>query len=483
MSRDAQLSRRRPDRCDPVGHQGRAAAWRPSEHGPGLERRRPAALLPDQPARRPPLPAGRPPALPGRGRDRRRSTSTVAGDAASWGGQRAGARSGGSRPVRPRPATARRCRHRPTRSTAGAPSSSTCGPARSVARSINAPGDPDEDARARVREPSATRYGHHLVAIWEVRGDRLVAARRRRRRPGAVDRPAARSTCRARSACSAAPWRSPPAATGAAESASADPSRRRAGRSLTSPSCRTAEPELAAAIPGADGPWGALLVVGETRGIARPRVDRDLVAGRRRRPRRRSSASPAAGRASATCSTAPRRSAASPATSAAGSTSTGSWPASSTTRWCCSRAIAPPSSSSRPDGRVAAEVSRGLSPAYLNGVRDFPARSLPAAAVAARRPLFAVGYRDDPRGERRPGRGRPGGLRHARAPRRSSTAPSCSGCSTSTTTSRTRGPPTSSTRWRRWRPRRASRSGPPRTTSRWRPGRPSSSRSSSSARA
>ena len=31
--------------------------------------------------------------------------------------------------------------------------------------------------------------------------------------------------------------------------------------------------------------------------------------------------------------------------------------------------------------------------------RDFPARSLPSLAVAARRPMFAGGYRDDPRGE------------------------------------------------------------------------------------
>jgi diguanylate cyclase (GGDEF)-like protein/excisionase family DNA binding protein len=50
------------------------------------------------------------------------------------------------------------------------------------------------------------------------------------------------------------------------------------------------------------------------------------------------------------------------------------------------------------DGRSVAEVSRGLSAAYLSAVREFPDRSLPAAAVAARRPLFATGYRDDPRG-------------------------------------------------------------------------------------
>jgi diguanylate cyclase (GGDEF)-like protein/excisionase family DNA binding protein len=50
------------------------------------------------------------------------------------------------------------------------------------------------------------------------------------------------------------------------------------------------------------------------------------------------------------------------------------------------------------DGKAVAEVSRGLSPGYLQTVREFPARSLPALAVAARRPMFAGGYRQDPRG-------------------------------------------------------------------------------------
>ncbi|HEY0444203.1 MAG TPA: GAF domain-containing protein [Candidatus Limnocylindrales bacterium] len=50
------------------------------------------------------------------------------------------------------------------------------------------------------------------------------------------------------------------------------------------------------------------------------------------------------------------------------------------------------------DGKAVAEVARGLSQTYLNSVRDFPPRSLPGAAITARRPLFAIGYRDDPRG-------------------------------------------------------------------------------------
>ena len=48
-------------------------------------------------------------------------------------------------------------------------------------------------------------------------------------------------------------------------------------------------------------------------------------------------------------------------------------------------------------GQASAVVSRGLSQRYLQSVVDFPSRSLPALAVAARRPMFATGYRNDPR--------------------------------------------------------------------------------------
>jgi diguanylate cyclase (GGDEF)-like protein len=51
----------------------------------------------------------------------------------------------------------------------------------------------------------------------------------------------------------------------------------------------------------------------------------------------------------------------------------------------------------RPAGETVAEVSRGLSQTFLNAVRHLPARSLATAAIAARKPLFAVNYRDDPR--------------------------------------------------------------------------------------
>jgi diguanylate cyclase (GGDEF)-like protein/excisionase family DNA binding protein len=52
----------------------------------------------------------------------------------------------------------------------------------------------------------------------------------------------------------------------------------------------------------------------------------------------------------------------------------------------------------RSDGTIVAEVARGLSAAYLSSIRDFPKPSLAAAAMAARRPLFAVNYADDPLG-------------------------------------------------------------------------------------
>ena len=51
------------------------------------------------------------------------------------------------------------------------------------------------------------------------------------------------------------------------------------------------------------------------------------------------------------------------------------------------------------DGQSVAEVSRGLSSTFLASVRSPQPRSLPAAAVAARRPLFAIDYQHDPRGE------------------------------------------------------------------------------------
>jgi len=46
----------------------------------------------------------------------------------------------------------------------------------------------------------------------------------------------------------------------------------------------------------------------------------------------------------------------------------------------------------------AAEVSRGLSASYLDVARKTHDRTLASSAIAEQRPLFSVGYRDDPRG-------------------------------------------------------------------------------------
>ncbi len=52
----------------------------------------------------------------------------------------------------------------------------------------------------------------------------------------------------------------------------------------------------------------------------------------------------------------------------------------------------------RGNAPAVAEVSRGLSASYLASVRDFPKVTIATDAVEARRPLFAVDYRNDPRG-------------------------------------------------------------------------------------
>ncbi len=129
---------------------------------------------------------------------------------------------------------------------------------------------------------------------------------------------------------------------------------------------------------------------------------------------------------------------------------------------------------------MTAEVTRNLSAAYVASVRDFPERSLPAAAVAALQPLFAVDYRNDPRGE---------GVRAAVVQEGFDTlctAPLMDGTHLLGLLNVYHDRPhhwtTGRARYRsgRWRPRRASRSRPRRTSSGWRRGPPSSSRSSSS---
>jgi diguanylate cyclase (GGDEF)-like protein/excisionase family DNA binding protein len=49
------------------------------------------------------------------------------------------------------------------------------------------------------------------------------------------------------------------------------------------------------------------------------------------------------------------------------------------------------------DHQVRAEVTRGLSPMYLNAIRDLDSLALAAEATALRRPVFALGFKEDPR--------------------------------------------------------------------------------------
>ena len=134
-------------------------------------------------------------------------------------------------------------------------------------------------------------YGHHLVVAWELRGDRLaprafagadLAGPHRLvdlpSRYGVLGRTLELAAGRARSS------RTP--AAGA-------PARRHRPRTRRSPSSPTTGRSWPSPIPGADGPWGVLLIVGETGGLARsarprgrPRRRRRARRDRQRRPTR-----------------------------------------------------------------------------------------------------------------------------------------------------------------------------------------------------
>ena len=294
---------------------------------------------------------------------------------------------GGSPPARARPAVAHGVdpldaeRHHLDLSVASA-----------VIRTITALDDPDEGLETAVRAVRDA-YGHHLVAIWQTRGDRLVA----------------RAVA---SADVAGPYRLADVSTrfgilGQTLAMAAD--RQGSGRAplpailLDEPDGTTpailpdGRPQLAVAIPGGREPWGALLIVGETPGslgardIDIGRVVADAVGALMGGARRADEVAHLLHRAEALSRVA----------SDIGS------------RLDLDRILSGLVDHAmvlfegdrgavfmlRPDGQAVAEVSRGLSSAYLDSIRVLPARSLPSAAMAARRPLFSVGYHDDPRGE------------------------------------------------------------------------------------
>ncbi|MDO8484116.1 MAG: GAF domain-containing protein, partial [Candidatus Limnocylindrales bacterium] len=240
-------------------------------------------------------------------------------------------------------------------------------------------------------------YGHHLVAIWAVRGDRLM--------PCAVASSNPAESVR----LTDLPRRF--GILGAALDAGDGRDRRGRGMErraergalLTSPLDEATlpvlpggRPELAVPIPGGDGPWGVLLIVGEGAGslgqrdLEAARVVADGVAA----------LVEASGRAEEIAHLRHRAEALRRVASDIG----GRLDLERILSGLVDHAMVLFEGDGAavllrdPDGRITAEVSRGLSAEYLKSVREFPARSLPAAAVAARRPLFSVGYRDDPRG-------------------------------------------------------------------------------------
>jgi diguanylate cyclase (GGDEF)-like protein/excisionase family DNA binding protein len=242
-------------------------------------------------------------------------------------------------------------------------------------------------------------YGHHLVAIWEARGERLVPRAVASAKPAeplrVADLPIRFGILGEALATSGAPSR---------RAAGGDPLEWSDGGALltdplhdgTLPVLADGRPELAVPIPGRGQAWGALLIVGEGAGSLAP-ADLDTA---RAIAESVAALVESAGRADEIAQLRHRADALRRVASDIGS------------RLDLDRILSGLVDHAmvlfegdgaavflrRADGQITAEVSHGLSSEYLTSVRDFPPRSLPAAAVDARRPLFSVGYRDDPRG-------------------------------------------------------------------------------------
>ena len=265
--------------------------------------------------------------------------------------------------------------------------------AASISRLVNS-GDEADDALLAAVRAVRDAYGHHLVAAWELRGDRLtpravdgvdVAGQHRLvdlpSRYGILGRVLDLAAGGTRTDRQPLPGL---LLTDAAED-------------LALAVIADDRPELAVAIPGQHGPWGVLLIVGEAAGSLGPRdldvarVAADGLAAIVSGARRADEVAHLLHRAEAL-----RR--------VAGDIGS---------RLDLDRILSGLVDHAmvlfegdraavfliHGDGHVTADVSRGLSAAFVASVREFPPRSLPAAAVVARRPLFSVDYRNDPRGE------------------------------------------------------------------------------------
>ena len=257
--------------------------------------------------------------------------------------------------------------------------------------------DGTSDALAAAVQVIRNAYGHHLVALWQDRSDRLILG------SVAADDPA-----------EAARLTDLPRHFGILGSAlDADAARTRrprderlgavvvvapvaAVRDGPLPVLADGRPELAVAIPGNDGPWGVLLIVGDGQGalgsrdVQAARAVADAVGSLIQSTARADEIQQLRHRADAL-----RRVASDIGSRLDLDQILAGLVDHAMVLFSGDRAAV---FLQRQDGHVTAEVSRGLSPAYLNRVRDLPSRSLLAAAVAARTPLFSVHYRDDPRG-------------------------------------------------------------------------------------
>ena len=226
-----------------------------------------------------------------------------------------------------------------------------------------------ERAMALIRDA----YDHHLVALWELRDDRLVP------RAVAVADPRGRSgwsSGRRRSASSARRSARPRRGD---ELATASDGPRRA---VPCRSCRAADRSSRPRSSASDGPWGVLHLVAETPASLPPLaaevaavIARTPRRDRRRRPQREDAVGRQLHRAEAL-----RR--------VAGDIGS---------RLDLDRILSGLVDHAmvlfeadrgavflrHPDGTVTAPISRGLSASFLSSVRDFPANSLPAEAVAA----------------------------------------------------------------------------------------------------
>ena len=219
-------------------------------------------------------------------------------------------------------------------------------------------------------------YDHHLVGVWEVRGDSLV--------PRAVAGPLTVRLVEL------------PRSFGTVGAALASSEGRAFDGDPASSVGGEHRPEIASVIPGEHGPWGVLLVVGDGRGSIND-SDVDVVVAA-------AEAVGAAVRAARAADEVAHQLHRADALRRVAGDIGGRLDLDQILTGLVEHAMVLFEADRAavflrsPDGKAVAEVSRGLSPAYLNAVREFPAKSLPTAAIGARRPMFATNYRDDPRG-------------------------------------------------------------------------------------